>query len=696
MNGFNLSEWALRHRSFIWYLMAAIVVAGALSYTRLGRQEDPSFTIKSMVVQASWPGAMVEEMTNQVTDRIERKLQELGSLDFTKSYTTSGQTTVFVNLKDDTPSREIAGIWVQVRNKVNDVRPDMPSGVQGPFFNDQFGDVFGNIYALTSDGLSFRQLRDYAEQARGQILKLPGAGKVELLGVQDEVVHLNFSTRHIAGLGVDQQSVLTSLQQQNAVAPSGIVQAGPETVSLRVSGQFTSIDSLRAVNIRVNDRFFRLSDVATITRGYVDPPQPLFRFNGQPAIGIAIGMKPNSNLIEFGKRLQAHMKEVVSQLPIGVGVHLVSNQPAVVDQAIGGFTRALFEAVAIVLVVSFLSLGLRAGLVVAIAIPLVLAATFVFMEYSGIILQRISLGALIIALGLLVDDAMISVEMMVARREAGDSLERAATFAYSSTAFPMLTGTLVTVAGFVPIGLNGSSAGEYTFTLFAVIAAALLISWVVAVLFTPLLGVTMLPRTVETEKERSSRLKTWLGPLLLGALRWRWLTIGLALVLFALSCVGLGFVQKQFFPAADRPELLVDMTLLQSSSIAETKTEMDRLEKALVGDQDIVRWSSYVGQGAVRFYPAARRAARQSVLRPGRDRQPRFRRPPAGRGAPEEAAARGVRRHRRLRPSARPRSAGRPADPVPAERARHPDGARIGAQVRRGHGVPPPGRRHRL
>ncbi|MEA2849368.1 MAG: multidrug efflux pump, partial [Rhodospirillaceae bacterium] len=476
MNGFNLSEWALRHRSFVWYLMLAIVLAGGLSYTRLGRQEDPSFTIKSMIVYASWPGATVEEMTNQVTDRIERKLQELGSLDFTKSYTTAGQTTVYVNLKDDTPSRDIRDIWVQVRNKVNDIKSDFPSNVQGPFFNDQFGDVFGNIYALTADGLSFRQLRDYAEQARAQILKLPSAGRVELLGVQDEVVHLNFSTRHIAGLGIDQQAVLTSLQQQNAVAPSGIVQAGPETVSLRVSGRFTSVESLRAVNIRVNDRFFRLTDVATITRGYVDPPQPMFRFNGQPAIGIAIGMKANSNLIQFGKDLRAHMTGVVADLPIGVGVHLVSNQPAVVEEAIGGFTRALFEAVAIVLVVSFVSLGLRAGLVVAIAIPLVLAATFVFMAYSGIILQRISLGALIIALGLLVDDAMISVEMMVARREAGDSLERAATFAYRSTAFPMLTGTLVTVAGFVPIGLNGSSAGEYTFTLFAVIAAALLIS----------------------------------------------------------------------------------------------------------------------------------------------------------------------------------------------------------------------------
>ena len=306
--------------------------------------------------------------------------------------------------------------------------------------------------------------------------------------------------------------MLQSLQTQNAIAPSGVVQAGPETVSLRVSGQFTSEESLRAVNIRVNDRFFRLTDVATITRGYGDPPQPMFRFNGQPAIGIAIGMKPNGNLLQFGEDLKARMRQIVAELPIGVGVHLVSNQPAVVEEAVGGFTQALFEAVVIVLAVSFLSLGLRAGLVVAIAIPLVLAGTFVFMEYSGITLQRISLGALIIALGLLVDDAMISVEMMVARREAGETLEKAATFAYTSTAFPMLTGTLVTVAGFVPIGLNGSSAGEYTFTLFAVIAAALLISWVVAVLFAPLLGVTLLPRTVAKRSEKPSRLKAGFSP----------------------------------------------------------------------------------------------------------------------------------------------------------------------------------------
>lgn len=602
MSRFNLSEWALGHRSFVWFLMLLVVLAGALSYQRLGREEDPAFTIKTMIVQASWPGATVGEMTNQVTDRIERKLQELDALDFTKSYTTPGQTTVFVNLKDATPAREIRALWVQVRNKIGDIKGDLPANVQGPFFNDQFGDVFGTIYALTADGLSFRQLRDYAEEARAQILKIHGAGRVELLGVQDEVVHLNFSTQHIAGLGLDQQAILQSLQAQNAVAPSGIVQAGPETVSLRVSGRFTSEESLRAVNLRVNDRFFRLADVATITRGYVDPPQPMFRFNSQPAIGIAIGMKPNGNIVQFGEELRGRMRQIVGELPIGVGVHLVSNQPAVVEEAVGGFTRALFEAVAIVLAVSFISLGLRAGAVVALAIPLVLAATFVFMEYSGITLQRISLGALIIALGLLVDDAMISVEMMVAKREEGETPERSATFAYSSTAFPMLTGTLVTVAGFVPIGLNGSSAGEYTFTLFAVIAAALLISWVVAVLFTPLLGVTLLPGTVKKQDETPSRLKAGFSRLLLLAMRWRWLTLGLTAALFALSVAGLGLVQNQFFPAADRPELLVDLTLPQDSSIAETEKQMNRLEKALVGDKDIVRWSSYVGRGAVRFY----------------------------------------------------------------------------------------------
>jgi multidrug efflux pump len=413
---------------------------------------------------------------------------------------------------------------------------------------------------------------------------------------------MEVSTRQIAALGIDRQTVLQTLRAQNAIAPSGVIQAGPERVSMRVGGQFTSEESLRAINLRINDRFFRLSDVATITRGYVDPPTALFRFNGQPAIGLAIGMKPGANLLQFGEALKEEMRRIVGDLPIGVGVHLVSDQPVVVEHAVGGFTRALFEAVAIVLVVSFISLGVRAGLVVALAIPLVLAITFLVMAYLGISLQRISLGALIISLGLLVDDAMIAVEMMVARLEAGDTLQKAATFVYTSTAFPMLTGTLVTVAGFIPIGLNNSAAGEYTFTLFVVIAVSLLISWIVAVLFTPLLGVTLLPAAMKKHHDKPGRFTAMFSRALLAAMRWRWVTIAVTVVVFLLSLFGMQFVQQQFFPSSDRPELIVDFTLPQNSSIAETKAQMDRFEAAaLVGDADIDRWSSYVGQGAVRF-----------------------------------------------------------------------------------------------
>ena len=556
-----------------------------------------------MIIQANWPGATVDEMLNQVTDRIERKLEELSTLDFTNSYTTPGQTTVFVNLREGIRGPDVKAMWATVRNKIADIQPQLPSGVQGPFFNDQFGDVYGIIYAFTADGLSFRQLRDYAEQARADILKIPTAGKVDLIGTQDEVIYLDVSTKQIAALGLDWQSVIQSLQTQNAVTPSGTVQAGPERVSLRVSGAYASEETLRGINLRVNDRFFRLTDVATITRGYRQPPQPMFRFNGQPAIALAIGMKPNGNILDFGEEAKVRMDQIIAGLPIGVGIRLVSDQPVVVRDAVGGFTRALFEAIVIVLAVSFISLGLRAGLVVACAIPLVLAATFVFMAYMGFTLQRISLGALIIALGLLVDDAMISVEMMVARREEGDDLDKAATFAYTSTAFPMLTGTLVTVAGFVPIGLNSSSAGEYTFTLFAVIASSLLISWFVAVIFTPLLGVTMLPKAVKPKTgEGPGRLRGAFNGLLRTAMRFHWATIALTVALFAASLFGLGYVEQQFFPASDRPELLVDMTLPQMSSIAETQDQMDRFEATLKDDPDIERWSSYVGQGAIRFY----------------------------------------------------------------------------------------------
>ncbi|MCM2504953.1 efflux RND transporter permease subunit [Aureimonas altamirensis] len=586
----------------IWYFMIVFLLAGAFSYINLGREEDPNFTIKTMLVQAQWPGASAEETTLQVTDRIEKKLEELDSLDYTRSVTRPGVTTVFVNLRDTTKARDVPRIWQEVRSMIDDIRPNFPEGVQGPFFNDRFGDVYGNIYAFVSDGLTQRQLRDIVEDIRAKVLTVRNVGRVEVLGAQDEAIYLEFSTRQIAALGLDQQQIINTLRAQNAISPSGVIQAGPERVSVRVSGQFASEDSLRAVNLRINDRFFPLSDVATITRGYVDPPSALFRANGQPAIGLAIGMRAGSNLLEFGQALEAEMERVTAELPVGVDVIRVADQPVVVDEAVSQFTRALFEAVAIVLAISFISLGLRAGLVVAVSIPLVLAITFLIMAYLGISMQRVSLGALIIALGLLVDDAMIAVEMMVARLEVGDALEKAATYVYTSTAFPMLTGTLVTVAGFIPIGLNSSNAGEFTFTLFVVIAVALLISWIVAVLFAPLLGVTLLPRALPDHKKRKGWFARGFQRILLVAMRARWITIGLTVIAFGISIYGLGHVQQQFFPSSDRPELIVDFTLPQNASIAETNRQMQTFEREMLANNpNVDHWSAYVGQGAPRF-----------------------------------------------------------------------------------------------
>lgn len=602
MKSFNLSDWALDHRSLVWYFMIIFMIAGVFSYINLGREEDPAFTIKTMIINAQWPGASAEEVAKQVTDRIEKKLQELDALDFTRSETKAGQTTIYVELLPTTKAKDVAGNWVRVRNMVNDIKGDLPSGVIGPFFNDTFGDVYGNIFAFTSDGLSQRQLRDLVENAREKLLTVPNSGKIDVVGEQDEVIYLEFSTRKIAALGIDRQAIITTLQAQNAVTQSGFVDAGPESIALRVGGAFLSEESLKTINLRVNDRYFPLTDIATIKRGYVDPPSALFRFKGKPAIGLAIGMKPGANLLTFGKDLDEELKLVVADLPIGVTVERVSDQPAVVEEAVSGFTTALFEAIAIVLAISFISLGVRAGLVVAVSIPLVLAITFVFMEYSGISLQRISLGALIIALGLLVDDAMIAVEMMVSRLEAGDNLRKAATYVYTSTAFPMLTGTLVTVAGFIPIGLNNSAAGEFTFTLFVVIAVSLVVSWIVAVVFTPLLGVVILPKTMKSHHDNKGRFTRAFAWTLRLAMRWRWVTIIATIVVFALSIGGLGLVQQQFFPASDRTELVIDWSLPQNSTIAETNRQMTQFEKEkLVGNSDIDHWSTYVGEGAPRF-----------------------------------------------------------------------------------------------
>ena len=600
--GFNLSDWALRHSSLVWFLMLACLLAGVLAYRQLGREEDPPFVIKTMVVQASWPGATIKDTLDQVTDRIEKEIQQVNGLDYVRSYTTPGQTTVFVQFRDTMGKKDIQPAFYQVRKRLGDIKGQFPEGVVGPGFNDEFGDVFGNVYAFTADGLTHRQLRDYVEQVRADVLKVRNIGKTLIMGAQNETVYLDFSTRKLAGFGIDLQALIRALQAQNAVAASGVVQAGPERVSLRVSGQFASEQSLKDINLRFNDRFFRLSDVAEVHRGYEDPPAAMFRVNGEPAIGLAIAMQPGANLLHFGEDLKARMTKVEASLPIGVGIHLISDQPKIVEEAVGGFTQALLEAVVIVLGVSFVSLGLRAGLVVSVSIPLVLAIVFVIMQVMGVTLQRISLGALIIALGLLVDDAMITVEMMVARLEVGDTLKKAATYAYTSTAFPMLTGTLVTIAGFLPIGFNGSSAGEYTFSLFVVIAAALSVSWVVAVLFAPLLGVVMLPKSMKHHEEKQGLFTRIFLLVLKGAMRLRWITVVICIGLMGAAVFGMTHVQQQFFPSSDRTELLVDFTLPQNATITETKAQMDRFEKALKDDPDIERWSSYVGQGAVRFY----------------------------------------------------------------------------------------------
>jgi multidrug efflux pump len=413
--------------------MAVSCVLGFFSYFNLGREEDPNFTVKTMIISVAWPGATVDEMINEVTDRMEKKLEEIPTLDYTKSLNRPGKAIIYVFLKDTTQGQAVPNAWHRVREIIGDIKTDLPQGVVGPFFNDDFGDVYGNIFAFTSDGLTQRQLRDYVEGARSKIMLVPNVGKVKLVGAQDEKVYLEISTQKIAALGLNNQDVISAIQTQNSVTPSGVIETGGERISIRVSGELTSEADLRDLNLRVNNRFFRLQDVAEIRREYTDPPESLVRYKSQPAIALDIGMRPGANLLQFGEALSEQLKKVKADLPIGVGVHLVSDQPKIVEEAVGGFTKALFEAVIIVLAVSFLSLGFRPGLVVAVTIPLVLAITFTSMEILGISLQRISLGALIIALGLLVDDAMIAVEMMVARLELGDTLDKAATYVYRNT-----------------------------------------------------------------------------------------------------------------------------------------------------------------------------------------------------------------------------------------------------------------------
>ncbi|WP_192179594.1 efflux RND transporter permease subunit [Mesorhizobium amorphae] len=603
MTSFNLSDWAIRHRSFVLYLMAVAALAGLWAYSALGREEDPPFTIKTMVIKTMWPGADTNDTVEQVTDRIEKKLEELPNLDYVKSYTKPGESVVFVNLKDTVGAAEVQPLWYQVRKKMDDIKSTMPSGVQGPFYNDEFGDTYSLIYALSSDGLSHRQLKDLASGLRADFLRVPDVAKVDLVGQQDEKIYLEFSTQKVAALGLDVGSLSQALQAQNALTPSGTVDAGPERIAIRVTGEFTSEESLKAINFYANGHYFRLGDVAEVKRSYSDPAQPQFRFNGEPAIGIAIAMTSGGDALALGEHVKDKVAETQRELPAGVDLRLVADQSHVVEESVGEFTKSLGEAIAIVLAVSFLALGWRPGIVVAVAIPLVLAITFVAMQYFGISLQRISLGALIIALGLLVDDAMIAVEMMISKMEEGHDKITAATYAYTSTAFPMLTGTLVTIAGFVPVGFAQSGAGEYCFSLFAVVGIALVVSWVVAVLFTPLTGVAILPERLKGHGGHgSSRFSRGFRAVLDLSMRMKWVVLGGTAGLFALSVLAMGLVPQEFFPKSDRPEVMVDLTLPRTASLQATQATVERVETLLKADPDIDHWSFYVGQGAVRFY----------------------------------------------------------------------------------------------
>ena len=602
MTGFNLSEWALRHRSLVAYLMIVAVAAGLVSYFRLGRNEDPTFVIKTMVVHAAWPGATVQETLKQVTERLERKLQETPQLDFLRSYTSAGATTIFVNLKGSASAREVPDIWYHVRKSIGDIRHMLPAGVVGPSFNDDFGDTFGIIYAFTADGFSHRELRDRVEDVRSKLLRVPDVSKIEVLGAQDEKIFIEFSMQELAALGLDRSALFTALEAQNIVRPAGTVQTGNETLSLRVSGAFQSEQDISSVNFAVGGRMLRLSDIARIRRAYADPPQPLFRVNGEPAIGLAIAMRDGGDILALGRNLKRAMAEITAGLPVGIEPRLVADQAVTVDNAIAEFMTSLWQAVGIILAVSFVALGIRPGLVIALAIPLTLAIVFSVMQLTGIDMQRISLGALIIALALLVDDAMTTTDAMLNRLAQGDSKVEAATFAYRTYAFAMLAGTLVTMAGFVPVGFAASSAGEYTFSLFAVVSIALLVSWLVAVVFAPLLGVIALKAPNSASPTSSGGVLVWYRRLLTLSMRARWATIALTAALFGAAMLAVPLIPNQFFPASDRPELLVDLRLPQNASIHASEGVAERFDAALKDDTDVARWSTYVGRGAIRFY----------------------------------------------------------------------------------------------
>ncbi|WP_431144592.1 efflux RND transporter permease subunit [Pseudomonas alvandae] len=611
--GFNLSEWALRNRQIVLFLMLLLAIVGALSYTKLGQSEDPPFTFKAMVIRTIWPGATAEEVSRQVTERIEKKLMETGDYERIVSFSRPGESQVTFMARDSLHSKQIPELWYQIRKKIGDIRHTLPPGIQGPFFNDEFGTTFGNIYALTGEGFDYAVLKDYADRIQIQLQRVKDVGKVELVGLQDEKIWVELSNVKLATLGLPLAAVQQALEAQNAVSAAGFFETGSERLQLRVSGNFQTVEEIRNFPIRVADRTFRIGDVAEVRRGFNDPPAPRMRFMGEDAIGLAVAMKEGGDILVLGKALEVDFARIQNTLPAGMQLRKVSDQPAAVKTGVGEFVQVLVEALTIVLLVSFFSLGLRTGMVVALAIPLVLAMTFAAMYYLGIGLHKISLGALVLALGLLVDDAIIAVEMMAIKMEQGFDRIKAASFAWTSTAFPMLTGTLITAAGFLPIATAQSGTGEYTRSIFQVVTLALLASWVAAVVFVPYLGEKLLPDLAKIHAakhgttdgqtdpygtpfyQRVRRMVEW-------CVRRRKTVILLTVLLFVGSVALFRFVPQQFFPASGRLELMVDLKLQEGASLSNTAEQVKRLEALLKDHAGIDNYVAYVGTGSPRFY----------------------------------------------------------------------------------------------
>ncbi len=647
---FNLSRWALEHGALTRYLLLVLMVLGFASYFQLGQDEDPPFTFRAMVVRTYWPGATAQQVAEQVTDKLERTLQEVPFSDKIRSYSKPGESQIIFQIKDSSRPAEVASTWDSVRKKIGDMRSTLPGGIQGPFFNDDFGDVYGVIYALESDGFNYAEVKTFADDVRQQLLRVPNVSKVELFGVQDEKVFIEISQKRLAQLGLDFNQVLAQLSQQNAIESAGAVQTPLDVLQVRVQGQFEAVEQLRAMPIRgaaygagttAAGSQLRLGDIAEIRRGYADPPTVKVHFQGKEVIALGVSMTKGGDIIALGKSLKTLSENVGRTLPAGIRLVNVQDQPKAVTTSVNEFVRVLIEAVVIVLAVSFVSLGLhkrphpgpgslplwkryyidiRPGLVVGITIPLVLSMTFLAMNYLNIGLHKISLGSLIIALGLLVDDAIIAVEMMVRKMEEGYDKVRAATFAYEITAMPMLTGTLITAVGFLPIGLARSVTGEYTFAIFAVTVVALVLSWVVSVYFVPYLGTLLLKvpphanvlapvAPGDREKHDAQPHEMFDSPFYNGfrrAVSWcvqyRWITIGVTLMIFALGIFGMGRVQQQFFPDSSRPEIMVDIWFPEGTSFAANELTAKRVEQRLMAEAGVTSVSTWIGSGVPRFY----------------------------------------------------------------------------------------------